>query len=270
MLPGHDLAWGAAGFILFSSLLSFFRNTSERVFQYRFVRRKKKLVRPEYYYILLEPSRCPHCGKRINPFFLVPVLGYFLSLGKCSRCQTSISITHPFFEFWVGILGFVFFLRGDFSGTIFFLASLFFLSFIFIYDFSRRLIPFTCIFALFLIEGARLVYIYIMTGNGGDIQADMLWASIWTIFLFGLKFWKKNSLGSADIYLAFILNIFIGFPFSVVLVTLAAFLGILYFIFRNIIAEEKDHWTMKTRLPFAPFLILSYYVTVTIELFFRQ
>ncbi len=270
MPPGHDLAWGAAGFILFSSFLSFFRNTSERVFQYRFVLRKKKLVRPGYYHILLEPSRCPHCGKSINPFFLVPVLGYFFSLGKCSHCQTPISVTHPFFEFWAGILGFVFFLRGDFPGTIFFLGNLFLLSFIFIYDFSRRLIPLTCIFSLFLLEGARLVYIYIITGNGGDIHTDMLWASIWTIFLFGLKFWKKNSLGSADIYLAFILNISIGFPFSVVLVTLAAFLGILYVMFGTLIAENKDNWTMKSRLPFAPFLILSYYVTVTIELFFWQ
>jgi leader peptidase (prepilin peptidase)/N-methyltransferase len=48
--------------------------------------------------IILKPSHCPKCRKRI-PFFLnIPILGWCASLGKCWRCRTPIPFRYPALE----------------------------------------------------------------------------------------------------------------------------------------------------------------------------
>ena len=52
-------------------------------------------------------SRCPHCGHRIRFYENIPVLSYLFLRGKCSSCQTSISIRYPAIELLTGLLSVV-------------------------------------------------------------------------------------------------------------------------------------------------------------------
>lgn len=56
----------------------------------------KSMIRPSSY--------CPACEHRILVFDLVPVLSYFILLGKCRHCKAKISIRYPIVEFLCGVL----------------------------------------------------------------------------------------------------------------------------------------------------------------------
>lgn len=47
---------------------------------------------------LFQSSACPHCGHRIAPWYNIPVLGWVLSLGRCSNCRGAISLRYPIIE----------------------------------------------------------------------------------------------------------------------------------------------------------------------------
>ena len=58
--------------------------------------------------VMLPPSRCTSCGARIRWFENVPVLGYLLVRGRCSRCGVRVSIQYPLVEaatalIWAGM-----------------------------------------------------------------------------------------------------------------------------------------------------------------------
>lgn len=54
--------------------------------------------------LIAPPSSCPSCQKPI-PFYLnIPILGWFLAMGKCGNCKKSISPHYFIIESLVGIL----------------------------------------------------------------------------------------------------------------------------------------------------------------------
>ncbi|TFU25208.1 A24 family peptidase [Thermus tengchongensis] len=62
--------------------------------------------------IVFPPSRCPHCGHRLGPMDLVPVLSYLVLRGRCRYCGKPISPRYPLVE--------------ALTGGLFLLASLFY------------------------------------------------------------------------------------------------------------------------------------------------
>ena len=66
---------------------------------------------------LWAPSACPHCGRRLRPWELVPVLGYAYLLGRCVSCKRRIPVTYVLVEILVGALAWLLF-RRVFDGGI--------------------------------------------------------------------------------------------------------------------------------------------------------
>lgn len=52
-----------------------------------------------------ERSHCLHCGTPIAPFYLIPIIGYFLSHGRCRTCQTPIPKILPCLELLGALIG---------------------------------------------------------------------------------------------------------------------------------------------------------------------
>jgi len=59
--------------------------------------------------IVFPPSRCPHCGRRLGPVDLVPVLSYLALKGRCRYCGKPISGRYPLVE---GLTGGLFLLAS--------------------------------------------------------------------------------------------------------------------------------------------------------------
>ena len=49
-------------------------------------------------------SRCPHCGHAIRAWENIPVLSFLFLKGRCSGCQTPISLRYPLVEAFTGLL----------------------------------------------------------------------------------------------------------------------------------------------------------------------
>jgi len=50
-------------------------------------------------------SKCTVCATPLGPFELIPVLGWFLLMGRCQHCGSKISWTYPLGEFCLGAIG---------------------------------------------------------------------------------------------------------------------------------------------------------------------
>ena len=57
----------------------------------------------EPYNLVVPRSRCPGCGKGITAIENIPVLSYAFLRGRCSKCNTGISIKYPVVEILGGI-----------------------------------------------------------------------------------------------------------------------------------------------------------------------
>lgn len=49
-------------------------------------------------YLITPASTCPHCGHAIRAWENIPVLSYLLLRGRCSNCQTPISMRYPWWR----------------------------------------------------------------------------------------------------------------------------------------------------------------------------
>lgn len=54
--------------------------------------------------VVSPPSRCTGCGTRVRRFENVPVVGYLLVRGRCSRCGVRLSVQYPLVEGAVALI----------------------------------------------------------------------------------------------------------------------------------------------------------------------
>lgn len=52
-----------------------------------------------------ERSHCMYCGRPIAPLYLIPIIGYFFSRGRCHVCQKPIPKILPCLELFGALIG---------------------------------------------------------------------------------------------------------------------------------------------------------------------
>ncbi|NCN45156.1 prepilin peptidase [Candidatus Pacearchaeota archaeon] len=218
-----------------------------------------------------ERSVCEKCKKKIPWYENIPIFSYLFLRGRCSGCQTKIDKIHPLVETMTGIL----FLWWYFAGYIFFKISSapllyvqpifwLFISIIFIViflvDLKYYVIPnWTISFLTF----GTLVYRFLLLFSGEMRWIDFGWSLVWTVcffgFFFGLKLiasWlaKKEAFGDGDVLLAIPLGLILG---SWQRILVALFFSFVIGAIVGVILIISNKKTIKSNLPFGPFLIIS-------------
>ncbi|MFA7000245.1 MAG: prepilin peptidase [Candidatus Paceibacterota bacterium] len=219
-------------------------------------------------------SICMTCNRDLRWYELVPIFSFLIQRGKCRRCGESISCQYPLVEFLTGIT-FVL-IAHHFLPTLLFSSSTYLFlvvlyAFIFslliiigVYDIRHKVIP------------DKLVYLYIFISFlsiflspslshliAGPIIA-LPFALIW--YLSGGK-WM--GLGDAKLMLG--LGFMLGLPLGVSSLILAfwigAVVGLLIMSFSRHLPDDKvGKISMKTEIPFAPFLIISAFIVFLFNL----
>lgn len=49
-------------------------------------------------------SRCPHCGKTLTWYELIPIISFLIQLGKCRSCRHRLSFQYPIVEILSGFI----------------------------------------------------------------------------------------------------------------------------------------------------------------------
>ena len=216
---------------------------------------------------LLGKSYCPECKSNLQWYDLIPVISFLILAGKCRYCKKQISIQYILVELATAILftfiifqnidlllyslSFVVFLKICFL----FLVSCF-LIIIFAYDLKHYIIPDKVIFPLILITGVFNFYT-----NYKILNTVYSGIGAAAFFLFIVLISKGKWMGMGDVKLAFFMGLFLGFPKIIVALFLAFFIGAVIGMIL-IISGKK---TLKSEIPFGPFLIFGTFLALFFE-----
>jgi leader peptidase (prepilin peptidase) / N-methyltransferase len=211
-------------------------------------------------------SFCPHCKHKLSWQDLFPVFSFLFLKGKCRYCHKKISIQYPLVELATGLLFLLiynlqFTIFNEFSIFQFFtLAYLFYISsvliIIFIYDLKHYIIPDKVLFPAIAIA---LIYNLIPPYNWQHlfyIFLAIVIASGFFLFIFLIS--KGKWMGFGDVKLAVLMGLLLGFPNVLAALFLAFFFGAII----GIILMVFNKKSLKSEIPFGPFLITGTFISV--------
>lgn len=199
-------------------------------------------------------SFCPECKKKLGFWDLIPIFSFLFLKGRCRYCRKKISWQYPLVELSTAFA----FLLVSFSFPGYFslayhLAISSFLIVIFVYDLKHYLIldkviyPAIAFSSVFLLAGGLRIFPFILSALGTAFF-------FWLIILVSRGKW----LGWGDVKLAFFMGLLLGWPKIILALFLANLLGAI--IGLGLIAFKRK--SLKSAVPFGPFLALGTFVTL--------
>jgi len=215
---------------------------------------------------LVSPKRslCPKCKHMIRWYENIPVFSYLFLKGKCSTCQTKISIVYPIIELVSAIITIALFLKIGLSYQflIFLLLSyiLIVLSFI---DLKYKAVP-----DYLLVLALIVSFIYILFFTIENIENLFLFAGGIVILEIFVTFYIQNikskivddkslegqrSLGEGDIPIIAIIGGVLGLKLGLIALFLSAILAIIPSLINIIMKKENE-------TPFIPFLAMGFLI----------
>lgn len=211
------------------------------------------------------------CGKTLSLIDLIPVLSWIFLRGRCRHCGSRISIQYPLVELCTGVLfGLVgYIVWGSASApfdavhialTLCSLIIVGVLVMIAVYDTLHTIIPDEWVY---LFAGAGLLTHFLASqGTGESILVALMAGPIVASPLFALWLVSRGRwMGLGDPKLAlgigWLLGIPLGFTALFLSFVVGALISVLVFIPLSSLRKGGEHITMKSEVPFGPFLIAS-------------
>ena len=205
-------------------------------------------------------SICPNCFKKLRWFELIPILSLLAQKGRCRSCGVKISYQYPLVEIWTGLI----FITVPYI----FIPVFCIYIIITIYDLKHKIIPDSLVYlAIFLSLGFRL-FIWDLGFGIWDLAAGPI------IFLFFAAIWllsRGRAMGFGDAKLGLSVGLLLGAPESFSAIILAFWIGAfgsLAYIFlnKNGFIKNAKKLTMKSEVPFAPFIVVAAWISLVLNL----
>ncbi|NOY35890.1 MAG: prepilin peptidase [bacterium] len=239
-------------------------------------------------------SKCLSCGCKLRWYELIPVISFFARKGKCGHCESKISWQYPLVEMTTGLMFLLVFSSAgglnlsEITGHLllaigYWLAVFSILTVIAVYDIRHRVIPNKLVYLFILLS---FFAVFFRFNRVGALESSVLLGGLLSalgLFIFFASMWffsKGRAMGFGDAKLAAGIGLLLGFPNSLVAVTLAfwlgAIVGILLLLFSKlsvharrgkfvplfihrvvlrVLGEKK--YNAKSKIPFGPFLALG-------------
>jgi prepilin signal peptidase PulO-like enzyme (type II secretory pathway) len=213
-------------------------------------------------------SICMTCSRTLRWYELIPVFSYLFQLGKCRRCAEKISHQYPLVELSTGIIFVLIayhFLPALSFSPVSYLFLLTFFVFLFsllivisVYDLRHKIIPDKLVYAFSFVAFLSIFvnhfgvgHLFILPSISYIIAGPLLalpFALIWLIS-------KGKWMGLGDAKLMLGLGWMLGPSLGLATIILAFWIGAVISLLIMFFSRQK--MTMKTEIPFAPFLIIS-------------
>ena len=199
--------------------------------------------------VLRGRSRCMHCGHGLAAADLVPLFSYLFLRGRCRYCGTRISAQYPAVEAAAAALGAgVALLNPAPLLFVFWLLVWMTLLFVVVYDLRHSIIPWSCSGVLAVLG---IVHVYFLGFSFWSFAAGpALAAPLLLLSLVSGGRWMGWGDGALELGLGWLLGPTAGLSAFIVAFWSGAAVGIAVLVFAK-------GYTMKSELPFAPFLILG-------------
>jgi leader peptidase (prepilin peptidase)/N-methyltransferase len=218
-------------------------------------------------------SQCFSCGRQLTWFDMFPIASFLTYRGRCRTCKSKISWQYPLIELVTAILFLAVFRFDGFSFALFFDLIVFSLLIVMtVYDIRHKIIP-NGLVAIFAIVGLAKMLTPLLFG-GHPAVIDLLAGFIFYVPFYLL--WKVSRgrwIGLGDGKLAIGIGTFLGFTLGLSAIVVGfwagAIFGVAYLALQRVCHSAwfsrtklglffaRNSLTMKSELPFAPFLILG-------------
>lgn len=190
------------------------------------------------------------CGHVLTALDLVPIFSFLFLRGRCRYCSAKISWQYPLVELGGGLLALLIYLRHEepLELVLWFVVAMVLL-FVVVYDIRHGIIPWS---ASIVLAGLALAYLFLFTEPTlWSLLAGPLLAL--PLFLFSLVSrgtWMGWGDGALELSLGWLLGLSVGATALVLAFWAGAAVGIALIVL-------KSRYTMKSELPFAPFLVFG-------------
>ena len=209
-------------------------------------------------------SGCLSCGKKFAWFELLPVLSFFVQTGRCRGCRSKISWQYPLVELATGIIfalvAWHFGVRqpADWLTTVFCWLVASILIVITVYDLKHQIIPDRFVFSLMFFGLIWSITHNLLVGLFGGLAMALPLLVLWLIS-------RGRWLGFGDVKLVFALGLFLNWQMGLSALVLAFWLGAIVGLLliawgKTRLWRKGKSYTMKSEVPFAPFLILGFWL----------
>ncbi len=201
-------------------------------------------------------SRCMRCGHSLGVLDLVPVFSFVLLGGRCRYCRARISPQYPLVELCAASLAVLVYLNNPaLPGFIYWFLVWLVLLFVLVYDLRHHVIPWSA--SLILLVLALVHAAYAGTWAGALVAVPLLLISL----VSGGR-WMGWGDGFLEISLGLLLGVTAGLTALMAAFWMGAGVGI------TLLLVSKNRYTMRSEVPFAPFLIagagVAYFLHVDI------
>lgn len=227
-------------------------------------------------------SRCRSCKKDLLWQDNIPLFSYLFLKGKCRFCKAPISSQYPAVEFSGMILALIasagalstyssqYFLAGVVGVLTFFVFACMLV--VFVYDYKYMEVPMNVI-----VWGSIFAVVLLLVKDFYTSEAFSFFAShlflhgiaggLCFLFFFTLSYVSKEQwMGYGDGFIALVIGLLLG--------PLSAFVGILIAVLSGatigILLTLSSQKTMKSAIPFGPFLVFGMVASYVITVFWPE
>ena len=208
-------------------------------------------------------SRCMHCNHELGVPDLIPVFSYFFLKGRCRYCSVRISTQYPLVEVAAALLSLLVFLEhGSPLAYLFWLLVWMTLLFVVVYDLRHTVIPWSASGLLIILSFLSLFISFDSTPV--FLHAPSVWAllagPLLSLPLTALSAvshgrWMGWGDGVLELSLGWFLGLTVGLTALMCAFWLGAFVGVALIVLQKRFTRQGGGFTMKSELPFAPFLV---------------
>ncbi|MCU7929238.1 MAG: A24 family peptidase [Candidatus Thiodiazotropha sp. (ex Codakia rugifera)] len=214
---------------------------------------------PQPYNLSQPASHCPKCNHKIRIWENIPVVSWLLLKGRCSKCNTPISLRYPVIEAFTGILTLAVVLHfGVTWATLAALVLTWALIALSMIDFDVQLLP-DSITLPFLWLGLLLSLAAIFTEpRSAILGAAAGYLSLWSIYQLFKRLTGKEGMGYGDFKLLAMLGAWLGWQYLPQIIMLSALVGAVVGILL-IVLRGRDR---NIPIPFGPYLAAAGWISL--------
>lgn len=195
-------------------------------------------------------SACMRCGHELNALDLVPLLSHLYLRGRCRYCTANISWQYPAVEAAAALLAVLTWLQNpEPLWFAYWFAVWMTLLFIVVYDLRHKIIPWS---ATFVLMALSLAHVWSAGFDMWHLAAGPVLAAP----LLGLSLVSRGTwMGWGDGILELSLGWLVGLTYGLTALLIAFWSGAVVGVV--LLLAAKNRYTMRSEVPFAPFLILG-------------
>jgi leader peptidase (prepilin peptidase)/N-methyltransferase len=194
--------------------------------------------------IVFPSSKCQSCQTPLKWYHNIPIFSWLFLGGKCAFCKESIAKQYPMVELITGIIFVALFLKIGLVWYLPFVAASFAALFALVMiDFKYMAVPDNVNFAALIFALIQPDFLH------AAMYAAIAAGGLYAIGLLSSLLARKQAMGGADVIVAGTMGALLGFPNFFVALFLSALLAMIPSVI-----------TLKTGVPFVPFLALASFI----------